>query len=58
MKPDESFLCSFDISSLFTNIPLNETIQICADTLYEDDRIVPPIFAKDFSIDDCCNILC
>ena len=28
LKPDESFLCSFDISSLFTNVPLDETIQI------------------------------
>ena len=46
LKPDESFLCSFDISSLFTNVPLAETIQICADTLYEDDRIVPPTLPK------------
>ena len=30
------FLCSFDISSLFTNVPLAETIQICADSLYND----------------------
>ena len=28
------FLCSFDISSLFTNVPLDETIGICADSLY------------------------
>ena len=26
LKPDKSFLCSFDISSLFTNVPLAETI--------------------------------
>ena len=49
LKPDESFLCSFDISSLFTNVPLAETIQICADTLYEDDRIVPPTLPKAIS---------
>ena len=30
----DSFMCSFDVSSLFTNIPLDETITICADTLY------------------------
>ena len=30
----DSFMCSFDVSSLFTNIPLDETIAICADTLY------------------------
>ena len=34
INPDNSFLCSYDISSLFTNVPLAETIQICADTLY------------------------
>ena len=34
------FLCSFDISSLFTNIPLAETIQICDDALYSSEH--PP----------------
>ena len=27
-------MCSFDDSSLFTNVPLDETIQICLDKLY------------------------
>ena len=27
-------MCSFDVSSLFTNVPLDETIQICLDKLY------------------------
>ena len=27
-------MCSFDVSSLFTNVPLDETIQICPDKLY------------------------
>jgi len=36
-----SFLCSFDISNLFTNVPLAETIQICADTLYNGKLILP-----------------
>ena len=31
---DTEFLISFDISSLFTNIPLDETISVCADYLY------------------------
>ena len=31
---DSQFLVSFDIVSLFTNIPLDETISICADFLY------------------------
>ena len=34
-------MCSFDIVSLFTNIPLDETISICANTLYHTD-ITPP----------------
>ena len=61
LKPDESFLCSFDMSSLFTNVPLAETIQICADTLYEDDRQnCSAYFPKRYfrSIDDCCDIMC
>ena len=38
------------MTGLFTNVPLAETIQICADTLYEDDRIVPPTFPKDIFV--------
>ena len=34
LEPAKTFLCSFDISSLFTNVPLDETIEICADALY------------------------
>ena len=34
LKPAKAFLCTFDISSLSTNIPLDETIEICADALY------------------------
>ena len=29
-----SFMCSFDVSSLFTNVLLDETITICAETLH------------------------
>ena len=28
------FMCSFDVSLLFTNVPLDETIEICLDELY------------------------
>ena len=35
-------MCSFDISSLFTNVPLNETIKICADALYRSELNSPP----------------
>ena len=30
-------MASFDIQSLFTNIPLDETINICADSIYANN---------------------
>ena len=37
-----AFMCSFDITSLFTNIPLDATIQICLDALYRDEELSTP----------------
>lgn len=37
-----TFMCSFDIASLFTNIPLAETIDICLDALYRNQQLSPP----------------
>ena len=34
------FMASFDIKSLFTNVPLDETINIVADSLYSADMSV------------------
>ena len=48
--PDDCFLCSVNISSLFTNVPFAETIQICADTLYDGD-LSPPQFSKEIVIE-------
>ena len=48
--PDNSFLCSYDIYSLFTTVPLAETIQICIDTLYYG-QLLPPQFSKKIFID-------
>ena len=42
IKDKTSFMCSFDISSLFTNVPLNETIKICANALYRSELNSPP----------------
>ena len=39
---DTAFMCSFDVRSLFTNVPLAETIQICLDTLYRSEDEPPP----------------
>ena len=36
LETAKTFLCSFDISSLFTNVPLDKTIEICTDALYRD----------------------
>ena len=41
--PSSVFLCSSDISSLFTNVPLAETIQICAETFYNVFLRPPPL---------------
>ena len=38
----QTFMCSFDVVSLFTNIPLAETLQICLDALYRSEDISPP----------------
>ena len=40
------FMCSFDVSSLFTNVPLDETIKICSEALY-DDSDLQPLIPKD-----------
>ena len=37
-----SFLCFFEISSLFTNVPLDDTIEICTDALYRVHLDCPP----------------
>ena len=36
------FMYSFDVRSLFTNVPIEETIQICLDALYRCDVIEAP----------------
>ena len=37
------FMCSFDVSSLFTNVPLDKTIKICSDVLCDDSDLQPLI---------------
>ena len=37
------YMASLDIDSLFTNLPLDETIDICIDSLYKDDENNPKI---------------
>ena len=40
-------MASLDVDSLFTDIPLDKTIEICIDSLYKDDENNPK-FPKDF----------
>ena len=37
---------SFDVTSLFTNIPLDETIQLIADRVYSNDAVLTPPLTK------------
>ena len=37
------YMASLDVDSLFTNIPLDETINICIDSLHKDDENSPKI---------------
>ena len=40
--PNNAHMCSFDVVSLFRNVPLEETVDICADALYRNEKIEPP----------------
>ena len=40
--PPNGFLCPFDVVTLFTYVPLVETIDICCDVLYHRCDICPP----------------
>ena len=43
LEPAKTFLCFFDNSSLFTNAPIDETTEICADALYRGHLDCQPI---------------
>ena len=45
-------MATLDVDSLFTNIPLDEAIDICIDSLYNDDENSPKI-----PIDVLCNLV-
>ena len=46
--PPSAHMCSFDIKSLFTNVPLEETIDICVNQLYNSDLQKPALTEKSF----------
>ena len=39
------FICSYDVYSLFTSVPLAETFEICADALHNGE-LTPPSFSR------------
>ena len=43
-------MCSFDVSSLFINVPLDEIIKICSDAL-NDDSDIQPFIPKDVFVE-------
>ena len=46
MEAQNTFIASFDVKSLFTNVPLEEVIEICVDTLYKISN--PTVSRKNF----------
>ena len=48
---ESQFLVSFDVVSLFTNIPLDETISICADFLYRGPSSIALPFPEEVFIE-------
>ena len=47
-KHDNGIMCSLDVSSLFTNVPLEETLNICLDKLYSlaDPPALPKVVLR------------
>ena len=49
LKQDPSlFMGSLDVDALFTSIPLEETIQISADSLFKDKKLVDNLVKIEF----------
>ena len=46
VEGDSCHMCSFDIKSLFTNVPIDETIRICIQQLYHSDLECPSLSEK------------
>ena len=45
---DEEQMVSFDVSALYTNVPVNEAIKLAADRLYAGDLPTPPVDKETF----------
>jgi len=45
---DDEELVSFDVSSLYTNVPVMEAINVCADLLFKEGTVKPPVDKETF----------
>ena len=46
--PDNTEMISFDVVSLYTNVPVDEAIQVCSNLLYDGNFKKPPIDESTF----------
>ena len=46
--PDNTEMVSFDVVSLYTNVPVDEAIQVCSNLLYDGNYKKPPIDKSTF----------
>ena len=57
---EDEELVSFDVTSLYTNVPVKESITVCADLLYSGNYKLPPIDKQTFielAEISSCNVL-
>ena len=57
---EDEVIVSFDVSSLYTNVPVQEAIDVCADLLYSGDHQLPPVDKETFKelLSLCtCNVV-
>ena len=47
---ENNYLCSFDIKSLFKNVPLTEVTQICCEYLY-NSGLTPPTIPRNIFVE-------
>ena len=45
---EDEVVVSFDVSSLYTNVPVRESIQLAAERLYSGDLATPPVDKQTF----------
>ena len=59
LEEDEE-LVSFDVSSLYTNVPVMEAIDVCTELLYDGNQAAPPVDKETFKIlaqISSCNVI-